>query len=571
MKTSPNSESSAGRSISRMAALVGVLTVSATWQANSASIGTHPASQTVIQGQPATLTVSASGSGVLAYQWQKDGIDIPGATTGQLRLGAVKPWDKGVYRVRVTDSVNSVLSNHSTVSLHSTLPADLWNGLLLFLPFAGNNLDVSASARTITQSAVGVSNGPHAGVAGAAAFDGVTSRLDFAPNLPDLTSMTISFWMKNDSPVGYRSLFIDWDDAASNDFGISLNDQTFSVFANKNGASLSWTSGNVIQPKVWNHIMWVMAPTVSKVYLNGQLVATVNSPADNVGYKLRSNIGYFNYAGGKDFFQGSLSAFRIYGRALSDPEAVALYSADAPAPEIIVEQPEGSELTDGAATTSFAALPIGGTSSPIVYSIRNVGSAALQGLSVAKSGSNPGDFVVGALGSASLTPGVSTTFSVTFAPTSGASGARTAAIQIASNDADETPFDIALSGAAYSTTLDMDNDGMSDWGEFRLAALGFDWQVANTALVSALYSNADAAGLYSASQVQNLNVGTPLLQRNPANGEFVLTIGIEKSLNLGSWSLFPISAPQTTVNGQGKMEVRFSVPDNAAFFKLFAQ
>ena len=94
--------------------------------------------------------------------------------------------------------------------------------------------------------------------------------------------------------------------------------------------------------------------------------------------------------------------------------------------------------------------------------------------------------------------------------------------------------------------------------------------MANTALVSALYANADAAGLYSASQVQNLNVGTPLLQRNPANGEFVLTIGIEKSLNLGSWSLFPTTTPQTTVNGQGKMEVRFSVPDNAAFFRLRA-
>lgn len=571
MNTSPNSKPSPCQSIWRMAALVGVFIVLAVRQANAASISTHPASQTVIQGQSATLTVSASGSGVLAYQWQKDGIDIPGATAGQLRLGTVKPWDNGVYRVRATDSVNSVLSNPATVSLHASSPTDLWNGLLLFLPFAGNNEDVSASGRTITESGVAVSNGPHGGVAGAAAFDGATSRLDFSPNLPDLTSMTVSFWMNNASPVGYRSLFIDWDDAASNDLGISLNDQTFSVFANKNGASLSWTSGNVIQPNVWNHIMWVMAPTVSKVYLNGQLVATVNSPANNVGFKLRSNIGYFNFAGGKDFFEGSLSAFRIYGRALSDSEAVALYDADSPTPEIVVDQPEGNELTHGAATTSFAALPIGGTSSPIVYSIRNAGSAALEGLSIAKSGNNSGDFVVGALGSASLAPGGSTTFSVTFAPTTGTSGARTAAIQIASNDADENPFEIGLSGAAYSTTLDVDSDGMSDWGEFRLAALGFDWQVANTAAVSALYSYAEAAGLYSASQVQNLNVGTPLLQRNPANGEFILTIGIEKSLNLGSWNLFPITAPQTTVNGQGKIELRFTAPDNAAFFRLRSQ
>jgi hypothetical protein len=294
----------------------------------AASIEKQPTSQSIIQGQLGTLEVSASGTGTLAYQWQKDGIDMVGASAPTLNLGAVKPWNIGTYRVRVTDQNNSVLSLPATISLNSTLPSDLWNGLLLFLPFAGNNLDLSASARTITQNAVGLANGPQGGVAGAASFNG-TSRLDFVPNLPDLSSMTISFWMKTADAVGHSSLFTDWDDAASNDVGVALDNETFSIFANKNGASLSWTSGNVIQPNVWNHIIWVMAPTVSKVYLNGQLVATINEPSNNSGYKLRSNIGYFDYSGGKDFFYGSLSAFRIYGRALSNTEALALFSQDA--------------------------------------------------------------------------------------------------------------------------------------------------------------------------------------------------------------------------------------------------
>ena len=170
-----------------------------------------------------------------------------------------------------------------------------------------------------------------------------------------------------------------------------------------------------------------------------------------------------------------------------------------------------------------------------------------------------------------LTPGGNTSFTTTFTPAAGASGNRTAALQITSNDPDENPFDISLEGFSYSTTLDVDADGMNDWGEYKLSALGFDWQVANTALVAALYANASAAGLYTAQQVGDLNVGTPLLLRNPANGEFTLTLGVEKSTALPSFQPFPMTAPQTLINGQGKLEFRFTVPENAAFFRLRAE
>jgi hypothetical protein len=35
--------------------------------------------------------------------------------------------------------------------------------------------------------------------------------------------------------------------------------------------------------------------------------------------------------------------------------------------------------------------------------------------------------------------------------------------------------------------------------------------------------------------------------------------------------MFPITAPQNTVNGQGKIEIRFTDLGNAAFFRLNAQ
>jgi hypothetical protein len=65
--------------------------------------------------------------------------------------------------------------------------------------------------------------------------------------------------------------------------------------------------------------------------------------------------------------------------------------------------------------------------------------------------------------------------------------------------------------------------------------------------------------------------GTPLIQRNPTTGQFKLTLDLEKSTNLSTFTPFPFTAPQTTVNGQGKIEFLFTSPDNAAFFRLRAE
>ena len=53
------------------------------------SITTHPASQTVPAGGTATFTVAASGTPPLAYQWQRNGVDIPGATSASYSLSSV--------------------------------------------------------------------------------------------------------------------------------------------------------------------------------------------------------------------------------------------------------------------------------------------------------------------------------------------------------------------------------------------------------------------------------------------------------------------------------------------------
>ena len=48
------------------------------------TITTQPVNQTVTAGQTATFTVVAGGTAPLSYQWQKNGVNIAGATASEL-------------------------------------------------------------------------------------------------------------------------------------------------------------------------------------------------------------------------------------------------------------------------------------------------------------------------------------------------------------------------------------------------------------------------------------------------------------------------------------------------------
>ena len=112
---------------------------------------------------------------------------------------------------------------------------------------------------------------------------------------------------------------------------------------------------------------------------------------------------------------------------------------------------------------------------------------------------------------------------------------------------------------------------MNDASEFQLAALGFDWQTNQASLVNTYYAYSNGAGLYTPTQVQAMNVSTPLIQRSPTTGSFTLTIGVEKSTDLITFTPFPMSPAQLLVNARGELEFQFTAPDSIAFFQLRTQ
>ena len=112
-------------------------TYSATNFANACGVGTfsNPATITVGNCSPATqiqslnttfrticiggsssLSVNATGSGTLTYQWQKDGVDINGAVNSSLNLSNFTYTDIGNYRVKVTGTCGTITSQNIKVN-----------------------------------------------------------------------------------------------------------------------------------------------------------------------------------------------------------------------------------------------------------------------------------------------------------------------------------------------------------------------------------------------------------------------------------------------------------------------
>ena len=71
-----------------------------------------PANSTVRVGTNAnvTFTVTAAGTSVLTYQWRRNGVDLPGATTNPLTILNVQAAHAGTYTVLVSDVADSALS-----------------------------------------------------------------------------------------------------------------------------------------------------------------------------------------------------------------------------------------------------------------------------------------------------------------------------------------------------------------------------------------------------------------------------------------------------------------------------
>ncbi len=81
------------------------------------TITTQPQSKTVAAGQNVTFTVAASGTPPLSYQWQFNGMAIPGATSASLTVNNVQAANAGSYAVVVSNPFGMATSSTAVLSI----------------------------------------------------------------------------------------------------------------------------------------------------------------------------------------------------------------------------------------------------------------------------------------------------------------------------------------------------------------------------------------------------------------------------------------------------------------------
>jgi hypothetical protein len=120
------------------------------------TVVTAPASTTVIAGWKATFGVSAAGSLPLTYQWTKNGVDIPGATSASYGLDPVTVADDtAAFAVRITNPVTAITSAAATLTVQPRVDTPVMS--------LGYKLPVDTPARpylTSTDTQRGIAHNP---------------------------------------------------------------------------------------------------------------------------------------------------------------------------------------------------------------------------------------------------------------------------------------------------------------------------------------------------------------------------------------------------------------------------
>lgn len=136
---------------------IGVSTSGAT--ATAPAITTQPLSQTIIAGQTATFSITATGTAPLSYQWRKNGTAISGATSSNYTTPAETTSDNGAqFTVMISNSAGTVTSAAATLTVTAPGTLSLSSSTLTFDSITvGTSSNLPATLTNTGNSSVSIS------------------------------------------------------------------------------------------------------------------------------------------------------------------------------------------------------------------------------------------------------------------------------------------------------------------------------------------------------------------------------------------------------------------------------
>lgn len=308
------------------------------------AIVSQPASQTVIAGQPASLTVGTIGAAPMTYQWKLNGVNIPGATTKTLALAEVHYSDAGSYTVGITNAQGFTNSQAATLTvLAPPTFANLTNDLVLHLKFDDNAQD--SSGRGNNGAIMGTPSFVPGKVGSALRYNtvietGTYNYVAVVPATTDLqfgydTSFSVAYWVKFTGLPGDLP-FLCTSAGSYGAFGLtfapSYNLGGWSYYLGSDATSVGlYGPANSINDGTWHSLVHTFDRTGNAVtYLNGVAVDTRSIAAvGNMDTGSPFTIGQDATGSYQENGQADIDDLGIWRRVLSPLEVTALYAAGA--------------------------------------------------------------------------------------------------------------------------------------------------------------------------------------------------------------------------------------------------
>ncbi len=229
-----------------------------------------------------------------------------------------------------------------------------------------------------------------------------------------------------------------------------------------------------------------------------------------------------------------------------------------------VESVAGETFVSGESELDAGVVKVDGSGS-VSFVLKNDEDLPIQGLAVTLTGSDTG-FSGPADLPTQLAGGATQTVTLLFDPT--ASGEKTATLAISGDSVLNSPFTLKLTGTALSPEEDGDSDGFSDWTEYVLRDLGFDYETDQSDDADELRDAMAEVGLYFEAEIGGVNVAPPVFARDEITGEFSFTLDFQKSSDLQSFTDFPLDSSILTIDGSGNARFSFESGDDKAFYRV---
>jgi hypothetical protein len=294
------------------------------------------------------------------FQWQRNGVDISGATAASYTTPALADSDSGArYRAVIQANGKTYITREATVSVTSLPPTGYRDAVLADAPFVYYRFEETNDALGAIDSSsnnqLGEYDGVILGQASYSAVLGKAARFDDSsialPPLGNPEQISIEAWIKPDFFDEFNAIYTtdEWMEGSLHFQLVDDDSVRLSLNAGEEDEDADFGGSAVFAPGEWRHVVLTYNSdnSTAVLYVNGVAAGTnVFSIPPVIPDLIVSHIGSWN--GDERFYYGLMDEFAMYNKVLSPERILAHYQAVAGTQ---VERPSIAFSRDGGQLT----------------------------------------------------------------------------------------------------------------------------------------------------------------------------------------------------------------------------